>query len=129
VILWTSAIKDQETETAWPGADLRAWRWALIVEPRGIVIEDQVRFGDGEWGAANKYIGAWLSKSWRFGFFHNYHDGPHHSLWLGCVNIGWMRDAVCPVCEPAPYWHHPDNSIAGWVERILTAAMGREVAA
>lgn len=92
MILWTSAIKDQETETAWPGADLRAW----------------------------------LSKSWRFGFFHNYHDGPHHSLWLGCINIGWMRDAVCPVCEDAADY---DGSIAGWVERILTAAMGREVAA
>jgi hypothetical protein len=38
-----------------------------------------------------------------------------------------MRDAVCPVCEPHLVCN--DDSIAGWVERILTAAMGREVAA
>lgn len=121
MILWTSAPHTIETSPAWPGAPLRAWRWAVKADHRSIELEEQVRFPDG-WGAANRYVAVYLSRAWRFGFFHMYHDGPHHSLWLGCVSVGWMRDAVCPVCEGAAGY---DASIAGWVERILTAAMGR----
>lgn len=126
MILWTSAPHTVETAPAWPGAPLRAWRWAVKIDPGAIELEEQVRFPEPEgWGAANRYVAVYLSRAWRVGFFHMYHDGPHHSLWLGCVSVGWMRDAVCPVCEPAPRWHHADNLIAGWVERILTAAMGQ----
>lgn len=126
MILWAFAPHTIETAPAWEGAPLRAWRWALAVD-RGLVLEEQMRSEDDplwEWGRANRYLGLYLTRrEWRFGFYHLYYDGPHHSLWLGPINIAWMRNAVCPVCEDG----EPDNSIAGWIERILTAAMGRDI--
>ena len=54
----------------------------------------------GEWSAANRYVGVYLARRWHFAFYHLYHDGPHHSLWLGFLNVSWMRCKRCAVCEP-----------------------------
>ncbi len=101
MILWAGKPHTVEIAPAWEGAPLRAWRWALKIERWAIEAEEQVRFGENDaWGAANRYLGFYLSRRPRVGFYHLYHDGPHHSLWLGFVNVSWMRDARCAVCEP-----------------------------
>lgn len=100
MILYAFRPHTVETAPAWPGAPLRAWRWAVVVHWGSIEVEEQVRRGDGAWGPANRYVGVYLAARPRVGFHHLYHDGPHHSLWLGFVNVSWMRNKVCPTCEP-----------------------------
>lgn len=100
MIIWAGKPHTVETKPAWVGAELRAWRWALVATPRTIEVEEQMSRGGGNWHAANRYVGVYLARRWHFAFYHLYHDGPHHSLWLGCLNVSWMRNARCSVCEP-----------------------------
>lgn len=100
MIIWAGKPHTVETTPAWEGAELRSWRWALVATPWAVEVEEHVRRGCGDWGPANRYLGVYLARRWHFGLIHAYYNGPHHSLWLGCLNISWMRDARCSVCEP-----------------------------
>lgn len=100
MILYAFPPHTVETAPAWPGAPLRAWRWALVASRWSLEVEEQMRRGSDAWGPANRYLGVYLAARPRFGFLHAYYNGPHHSLWLGWINVSWMRNKRCPVCEP-----------------------------
>lgn len=126
MILFASRPHTVETEPAWEGASLRAWRWAIETDRWSVGLTEQVRFGAADtWGAANHYIFAGVSTRSDVpaaGFYHVYYDGPHHTLWLWRLYMTWSW-GWCTTCMPDPE-EDTSGTVEEFVEELLSAAMG-----
>jgi hypothetical protein len=89
-----------ETEHAWPGAPLRSFRWALVVEWGGIEWQLQIKYPDGDWSCSRAYSVGFRSK-WRFRLLpeHFYYDGPNCCINWGFVGA-WWQPLQCEKCWP-----------------------------
>ncbi len=87
MILCALPAHTTESTPAWPGADLRSWRWAIEAGRWHIGISEQMRRvgASDEWVHANRYYLVGLIR-WNVGVSHDYYDGPHCS-----VSLGWLR--------------------------------------
>jgi hypothetical protein len=99
MILWTGR-PTAETEPAWEGAPLRAWRWVFEVKPWSLGFVEQYRQDDGEFGRRMVRYGiVYVSGSFRFGMDHDYYDGPHCQFSIGWLHVAWAPD-WCRKCMP-----------------------------
>jgi hypothetical protein len=126
VIVWTGNPHTVETAPAWEGAELRAWRWTIEVNPWSLRLQEQVQHGDAPWRPSHSlgYYMAGVStkpEAWHVAMHHDYYDGPHHALWIGPLWLNWSGD-WCDVCMP-PDEEDTSGAVESFTEQLLTAAM------
>ncbi len=125
MILFALPPHTTETVPAWNHASLRSWRWAAVADRWSVGAEEQMQRGEaGLWYPALRYVyvGAARTPPDKSGYYHDYYDGCHRTLWLGPFFLSWSLGWRCDICMP-PEKKDTSGTIAGFVEALLGAAM------